>query len=164
MKNIIIYQSSTGFTRQYAEWIAESMQCEARDLKQVKANEISQYDRVIYGGWLMANTVSGLDKVKAMNPKNLVVYSVGMSSPCAELEEKIREQSKLKDMPFFYFQGGVKMKELGFLKRQMLKMIKKSIEKKEEQTAEDIKMLKMFNGEIDGLDATAIEELIRYCK
>ena len=164
MKRIVVYQSGTGFTAQYAKWIAESLQCEAKELKKVKANELSQYSRVIYGGYLMANMVSGLDKLKKMNPKDLIVFSVGMSSPNSELEEKIIEQNQLKGIPFFYFQGGVKMKELGFLQRQMLKMIKKSLEKKEEKTAEDIKMLKMFNGEMDGLDVRAIESLVRYCK
>lgn len=164
MKRIVIYNSGTGFTAQYAKWIAERLQCEVKALKKVKPNELDQYDRVIYGGYLMANMVSGLNKLKKLNPKNLVVFSVGMSSPCAELEKKIIEQSQLENIPFFYYQGGVKMNELGFLKRQMLKMRKGSIEKKEEKTEEDLKMLKIFNGELDGLDVRAIEGLVQYCK
>lgn len=164
MKTIVVYQSSTGFTEQYAKWIAERLNCEAKALKKVKGNELSQYDRVVYGGWLMANMISGLNKLKPMNPKNLVVYGVGMSSASDELTEKIIEQNQLKDMPFFYFQGGVKMDKLGFLKRQMLKMVRKSLEKKEQKTEEDIKMLRLFNESGDYSNPRAIEGLIQYCK
>ena len=54
MRQIVIYQSSTGFTKQYAKWIAERLQCEAKDIKQIKKNEISEYDRIVYGGWILA--------------------------------------------------------------------------------------------------------------
>ena len=34
MKRLVVYQSGTGFTRQYAEWIADALHCDAVDLKQ----------------------------------------------------------------------------------------------------------------------------------
>lgn len=163
MRQIVIYQSSTGFTKQYAKWIAERLQCEAKDIKQIKKNEISEYDRIVYGGWIMAGMVSGLDKIKVAKPKSLVVYGVGMKSEDDELIQKIIEQNQLINTPFFYYQGGVKMNELGFIKRQMLKMVKVSIENKQDKTAEDIKMLKLFNESGDYSNIEAIKSLVEYC-
>ena len=36
MKRIVVYESGTGFTAQYAAWIAEELQCESMKLKNTK--------------------------------------------------------------------------------------------------------------------------------
>ena len=79
MKKVVIYQSGTGFTAKYAGWIAEDLGCEAKELKNVNVNELTGYDMVIYGGWIMANNVVGYDKIKTLNLKNPVIFGVGMS-------------------------------------------------------------------------------------
>ena len=33
MKKIVIYESATGFTKKYAEWIAEELQAEIKDTR-----------------------------------------------------------------------------------------------------------------------------------
>lgn len=79
MKSIVIYKSSTGFTKQYAEWIAEEMGIKAVDINKVSTINISDYESVIFGGWIMASNISGLDKIKQLKPKKLVVFAVGAS-------------------------------------------------------------------------------------
>ena len=34
---LVVYKSVTGFTKQYAEWIAEKLNCSAVELKKVSA-------------------------------------------------------------------------------------------------------------------------------
>lgn len=79
MKSIVIYKSSTGFTKQYAEWIAEEMGIKAVDINKVSTINISDYESVIFGGWIMASNISGLDKIKQLKPKKLIVFAVGSS-------------------------------------------------------------------------------------
>lgn len=79
MKSIVIYKSSTGFTKQYAEWIAEEMSIKAIDINKVSTINISDYESVIFGGWIMASNISGLDKIKQLKPKKLIVFAVGSS-------------------------------------------------------------------------------------
>ena len=55
MNRIVVYQSETGFTRQYAEWIGAALGCEARPIKHISAQELKQYEGVIFGGWIMGN-------------------------------------------------------------------------------------------------------------
>ena len=163
MKRIVIYQSGTGFTAKYAGWIAEDLGCEAKEYKSVSMNELSGYDMVIYGGWIMANQVVGYDKIKAINLKNLVVFGVGMTVANKEVEEKIAEQNQIDPNKFFYFEGGYNPKKLGIMKKMMMNMIKKSIEKKEEKTADDLHMLKTFEG-ADNTNRDAIRDLVEYCR
>ena len=159
MKKIVVYQSGTGFTAKYAGWIAEELGCEAKEYKKMKADELKDYDMVIYGGWIMANMVFGYDKVKALKLKNVVVFGVGMSVPSDDLTAKITAQNEISQESLFYFEGGYNPKKVGFVKKMMMNMIKKSIEQKVDKTKEDIHMLETFKG-ADCTNREAIKPLI----
>lgn len=161
MKRIVVYQSGTGFTEKYARWIAEELGCEAKALKQMNVSELQNYDVVIYGGYIMANMVAGYDKIRMQNLSRVVVFGVGMSVAKEELVQTLTEQNKLEKENFFYFEGGYNPKKLGFLKKMMMNMIKKSIEKKEEKTPEDLHMLKTFEG-ADNTNRDYIKPLVQY--
>lgn len=163
MEKIVIYQSGTGFTAKYAGWIAEELGCDAKEYKKVKTDELAAYDMVIYGGWIMANMVYGYDKVKALNLKNVIVFGVGMTVPSEKVTTTIAEQNQIPGESFFYFEGGYNPQKVGFLKKMMMNMIKKSIEKKEEKTEEDIYMLETFKG-ADHTKREAITALVDCCK
>ena len=160
MKKIVVYQSSTGFTAKYAGWIAEELGCEAKPFKEVKAEELAGYDMVIYGGWIMAGMVSGYDKIKALTLKNSVVFGVGMAVPSEEVTERIAKQNQIPEGRFFYFEGGYAPEKIGFFQKMMMNMIKKSVEKKQEKTKEDIRMLETFQGK-DRTSKEAIKQLIQ---
>ena len=161
MKRIVVFKSGTGFTAKYAEWIAEELGCEAIELKKAKKIDFEKYDEVIYGGWIMANMISGYGKIRDLNLKKVIVFAVGMSVPSEEVVEKIVEQNKLQREGFFYFEGGYNPEKVGFFKKKMMNMIKKSVEKKEEKTAEDIHMLETFKG-LDNTKKEYIKPLIDY--
>lgn len=60
MKTLIIYTSQTGFTKRYAEWIAEKMSGELLDLRdaQKKSDDyFKDFDAICYGGWAMAGSL-----------------------------------------------------------------------------------------------------------
>ena len=64
MKSLIIYSSQTGFTKKYAEWLAESLECEAVDFDKVKTmtdEQFASYDTLIYGGWANAGKIVKAD-------------------------------------------------------------------------------------------------------
>ena len=163
MKKIVVYQSSTGFTAKYAGWIAEEMGCEAKPFKEVKAEELAGYDTVIYGGWIMAGMISGYDKIKALNLKNMIVFGVGMTVPSEEVSVRIAKQNQIPEDRFFYFEGGYAPEKIGFFQKMMMNMIKKSVEKKQEKTKEDIRMLETFQGK-DRTSKEAIKPLIQLVK
>jgi len=163
MKIIVIYQSATGFTAKYASWLAEALGCEAKELKKTNAEELAGYDKVVFGGWLMAGMVSGYNKVKSFGLKDLVVFGVGMSVPNEEIIKTITEQNGIDAGKFFYFEGGYDPKKVNFIKRLMMNMIKKSVEKKAEKTEDDYHVLETFKGK-DNCDINAIKPLVAFVR
>lgn len=163
MKKVVVYQSGTGFTAKYAEWIAQQLRCETKELKSVNLHELVSYDLVVYGGWIMAGMVSGYDKLKGLELKKLIVYGVGMTVPSEQIVNQLAQQNQIPRECFFYFEGGYNPQKLGFMKRMMLNMMRKSIEKKENKSAEELHMLETFQGK-DRTSKEAIKGLLEACK
>ena len=164
MKNLVVYQSSTGFTAKYANWIAKELSCEAKELKKVKAQEIAACDLVIFGGWIMGGMIMGLDKIKKMNPKKLVVFAVGASENTEKLKNNLKTQNHLEETPFFYMEGGIAFEKMSFFPKMMLKTMGKSVAKKEVKTEEDEEMLRKFSASSDNSDIANIQPLVAFVK
>lgn len=162
MKRIVIYESGTGFTARYAAWIAEELQCESMALKNVKTLNLADYDQVIFGGWMCAGKVMGYDKLVKLNTKNVVLFAVGMAPSADSVVEKIISDNGFDAERFFYFEGGYRPEKVNVIMRTMMKMLKKSIEKKAEKTEEDLYIIKTFNG-ADNAKKEAILPLVEYC-
>lgn len=162
MKRIVVYESGTGFTAQYAAWIAEELQCESVALKNTKAINPADYDQVIFGGWMCAGKVMGYDKFVKLNAKNVVLFAVGMAPSVASVAEKIVKENGFDAERFFYFEGGYRPEKVNVIMRTMMKMLKKSIEKKAEKTEEDLYIIKNFHG-ADNAKKEAIQPLVEFC-
>ena len=111
----------------------------------------------------MAGMVSGYDKMKALHLKNVVVFAVGMTNAGAEVARNIAKQNQIPEEKLFYFEGGYAPEKVGFVKRMMINMIKKPLEKKENKTAEDLYQLETFEGK-DRTNKEAIKPLIQMIK
>ena len=78
---LVVYQSKTGFTQKYAEWICEALECTCIPANQLNERDIPKFDLVIFGGGIHAGMISGLKKFKRkfkMNHgKRLVVFATG---------------------------------------------------------------------------------------
>ena len=87
MKTLIIYTSQTGFTKKYAQWIADEMGADIFDLKDARKKEkdfFDGYEAIAYGGWAMAGNAVGvkwfLDKSADWHDKHLAIVCVGPRS------------------------------------------------------------------------------------
>ena len=83
-KSIVIYTSKRGSTRQYAEWIAEDLGCEALPLSDAKGMDLHEYDCVIYGGWIRGSGIVDFDKFARMLDDEIRPdYVIGVSAGAA---------------------------------------------------------------------------------
>lgn len=161
LKTIVIYQSSTGFTKQYAQWIAEELSCEAIELAKVTGKLIEDNDRIIFGGWIMGNMINGLDKIRKMNPKELVIFAVGSTPQEIINVEEIKSINHINsDESFYYMVGGFRFEKLNFMVRGMLKALKKQDEKKENKTAQEQYMADKLGTSFDLSDRKYIHDLV----
>lgn len=124
-KILVVYQSKTGFTKKYAEWIAQKLSADIKAISKINISEINSYDIVIFGGWIMGGMISGLDKVRNCTSSKLIVFGVGFTDKKEVDISKMKEANKLTDHPFFYLEGGIKPKEMGFVARTMVKLATK---------------------------------------
>ncbi|MBR0085477.1 MAG: hypothetical protein IJL97_02895 [Lachnospiraceae bacterium] len=87
-KSIVIYTSKRGSTKQYAEWIAEDLECRALPLSDAAGINLYEYDCIIYGGWIRGSGIVDFDKFARMLDDELmhrlIVFGVGFADETAE--------------------------------------------------------------------------------
>ena len=89
-KAIVIYTSKRGSTKQYAEWIAEDLGCEARDSTDGDIRQVTlyDYDCIVYGGWIRGSGIVDFNKfakhLDADLMKRLIVFGVGFADETAD--------------------------------------------------------------------------------
>lgn len=174
MNAIVIYKTKYGATQKYAEWIAEELNCEIKNVKDVKIDEISTYDTIIYGGGLYAEVIDGvvfitrnLDKLEN---KNIVVFSTGIT-PLKYREyydklvvEKNFKSEMLNKIKIFNFMGKMKMDELSLVHKSALKTLKQIMIAKKEPTEMEKLLVELCDADGDFTDRESIKELIEYIR
>ena len=58
---IVVYKSKYGTAKQYAEWIAEDLNCEIKNMDDIRARDLEPYDNIIFGGGVHAGGIEGFD-------------------------------------------------------------------------------------------------------
>ena len=61
MNTAVIYTSQTGFTKRYAQWIAEATNADCLELSKAKTKNMDHYNTIIFGGWACTG---GIKKLK----------------------------------------------------------------------------------------------------
>lgn len=152
MNIIVVYNSKTGFTKKYATYISEELQCDMISLKDSAKKDLSNY-HIIYGGWIFGGMIMGLNKVKANT-----IFAVG-STPLDIIDvNKLKSQNNINEL--FYMPGGFDFKKHNIFIRFMLKSIKKSTMKKENKTKEEEYMATHLGESFDISDKKYIKPLI----
>lgn len=169
MKILLVYKSKTGFTKKYAKWICEEINCRLENITNIKNIDFNSYDLVIYGSRIHAGRIDGLDKIKRLNlDKKLIIFATGatpketdsiMEVWCSNLTEEER-----KNIKHFYIPAGLNYEKMGFLDKTMMKMAAMMLEKKNDKSAEDIGMQNSIKESYDISNKSRIEPLIEYIK
>lgn len=141
-KLLVTYKSITGFTKEYAEMIAEEISCTLINFKDVTVERMSTYDTVIFGGRMHAGTVDGLKKAKAFfsqsKASNLVLFTTGATPNDAkdlidEMWSNNLSSFELQTIPHFYFQSGLRYEKMPFGDRLMMKVFSIMLKKKKDK-------------------------------
>ena len=144
MKTLVIYTSQTGFTKKYAQWIAEEMKGDIYDLQDVKKKEDSffdGYEAIVYAGWCMAGNIVKVkwfwDRAAAWKGKRLAVVAVGGSpneSPEVETFKKnILSDEQSRYIKAFYCQGGFDYEKMNTASKLAMKMFISALKKKPDE-------------------------------
>ena len=140
-KTIVVYKTKYGSTKSYAQWIAEDLGCNFVDAKDIKIDELLQYDTIIYGGGLYAEIINGVSlitkNIEKLKDKKIIVYTTGITPLDVrayydgEVLEKNFKNGVPENVKIFNFLGKMKMEELTLVHRAALKSLKKIMSAKE---------------------------------
>ncbi|MBR4890467.1 MAG: flavodoxin [Clostridia bacterium] len=174
MSSIVVYKSKYGSTKNYAEWIAEELSCEAVEAKKVNADDLLKYDTIIYGGGLYAEIINGVSliakNIDKFKNKKIIVYSTGIT-PLNYREyydklviEKNFKPEMLGRIKVYNFLGKMVLDELSFAHRTALKGLKKIMSSKENPTEMEKLLIELCDADGDFTDKNSIDELLNYAK
>lgn len=139
-KVLVVYQSKTGFAEQYAQWIAQALDCKAVSYKEWKKMPPDDADIVIYGGGVYAGQIRGLRAFRETMPrrsgKQCVYFATGVAPSDSEKVRALAVSSfselDRNDAPFFYFLGGLNYENMGFFDRSLMKLVSRAMTKERE--------------------------------
>ncbi len=169
MKEIVIYNSKTGFTKQYASWIAKELECEAISNQEITRESLKPYQTIIYGGGITAGQIGGFKKFKNImldqTDKQLIVFATGATP--MEQKENIKgivaanftEEEKTR-ISFYYFQSGINYENMNFGGRMVLRMLAFMLEKKKNKTKDEIGMIQALRDSNDCSNRSHIVPLV----
>lgn len=175
MKSIIIYRSKTGFTQQYAQWLAASLSCKAVPYEKRTSVNLEEYDMLIFGGSFCAGTIGGLTwfKKETRNLKRAskVVLAVGaMPADAPEVSEALTanfSEAEQKEIRAFYLPGGLAYEKMGLKDKLMMKLFSKMMKrqaKKEGAGPEQKQMAETIARSYDSSDKAFLDPVISYVK
>lgn len=165
---VVIFNSQTGFTKRYAQWISEALSCDCMELETAKKSDLDKYGTIIFGGWACAGSISKLNWFKKNMPKwegkRLAVFCVGGSpNDNPEVETALKNclsDEEHKKAEVFYCQGGFNYEKMPAPSKLMMKMFIASLKAKKNKTEAEEIMIKMISGSYDISDKKYIEPIV----
>ena len=170
MKTVVIYQSQTGFTKQYAECIAEKTQADIICFKEAKNKDFSSYDTIAFGSWCCAGGLQKLkwfkERMSQWNDKKLVVFAVG-ASPVENPDVETSLHNMFTDeereiVKAFYCPGGLRYDKMTASSRLLMKMFAKALQSKKNKTDEEMHTANMLGKSYDISDQKYIEPIVEF--
>lgn len=176
MKEIIIYGSRYGSSRQYAHKL--SAETGIGVVKYEKVTDLSQADTVIYVGSLYGGSVLGLSKTLAKAPlkegASLIIVTVGLSDPADRETVKNIEASVRSCLPealysrssFFHLRGGIDYSSLSPGHKAMMSLLCFNLKRQPVQKLreEDREFLKTYGKNISFIDFSSLNPLINFLR
>lgn len=173
MKTLIIYTSQTGFTKKYAEWLAQKTSGDMLELKEAQKKDdafFEGFEAIVYGGWVMAASVVKvkwfLNKATSWKDKKLAVFCVGGSpndNPDIEgMLKNMMTDEQREYIKAFYCQGGFNYERMNAPSRLAMKMFVSALKKKKDPTEEEKIMTQMVATSYDISDEKYLEPVIDY--
>lgn len=169
---IVIYNSQTGFTKKYAQWISEALECEFVELSEANKMNFEQYETIIFGGWACAGGVSKIkwfkNNMKKWDNKKLAVYCVG-GSPIENPEIEVAMKSwfteeEHKKVTSFYCPGGFNYEKMPRASKLMMKMFIGALKAKKDKTEAEQIQIEMISKSYDISDRKYIEPIVAWAK
>ncbi len=172
MKTAVVYKSISGFTKTYAEWIAEDLGADLFALDRVSDSVFSEYDAIVFGGSLHAVGINGVKflnrNFEKLDGKKVVVFAVGASPNREGIPDEVLNKNftaeRRKEIRFFYFRGGFDFSKLDLPNKILMTVFKWSLKRKKSRTEDEQGMLEAYRKPMDFTDRESVKPLLEYVR
>lgn len=141
----IVYTSQTGHTGKYAKILGEKTGLQVYNLKEA-AKELDRGTRIIYLGWLFANSIKGYKKANRLFNIS-AICAVGLGDTGTGVAEVRKRNSLPESTPLFTMQGGIDRSKLRGFHKLMIKMLTKGLTSQKNPSEQDKRMLELLTHE-----------------
>ena len=156
----LLYVSKTGFTKQYAAYIAEKLKLQAIEYK--KGSGLNKNDNIIFCSFVFGGNISRLSDIRnEVDKRNIRVLACGIVPPSSEVISQLAKENHFDAEQIYYVPGGLDYSKLNFLKRSILMMVKGSLEKKVVRSADEEETLRRLNIGGSYVDLSYCDALIK---
>lgn len=165
-KTVIIYRSKTGFSRRYAQWLAEDLQCQAVDYRERNRLRLPEYGTIILAGGLYAGQMAGLGWLKKQLPglagRRIAALAVGCAPAATpDLPESMDKLfGSTPQIKGFYCQGGLDYEHMGAVDRTLMAGLRSMLRKDPEKA----EMLDYISKSFDVLKRESLEPVLAWVR
>jgi menaquinone-dependent protoporphyrinogen IX oxidase len=168
LRTVVVYRSISGFTKKYAEWIANDLSADIYDIRELNIDRFIDYDLIIFGGSLHAVGINGVKFIKEnlgkLSEKKIVIFAVGASPPKENVLDEIRNNNfsdeQQKKIMFYYLRGGFDYSKLNFSNQVLMTLYRIRLKMKKNRTSDEIGMLAAYSKPIDCTKKENIKNII----
>lgn len=174
MKTVVVYKSISGFTKKYAEWIADDLETECVDISDLRGRALPEDTVVVFGGSLHAIGINGYAKLRrylaGRKIRELVVFAVGASPAKPGVEEEIKRANFTtageKAIRLYYLRGGFDFYRLDPLNKVLMTLFRLKIKAKreEDRNPDERGMLASYDAPLDAAKRENIREIVEYAR
>lgn len=168
MKAVIVYYSQTGFSRRYAQWLAEALGCDCVPFNRRTKVKLDDYDVLIFGSGISAGKIRQLswfkESMATREGRKKIVFAVGaMPQEATEAIDKMFQQNftpeQRESFELFYLQGGLSYEKMSFPERLAMRMLC-AVMRRKRFTPEEEGMFRMIEKSFDAADKNAIAPIV----
>ena len=169
MKTYIIYNSKTGFTKRYADWIAEELGLGAQPYKGFDIKALNGDDTVVFCGRIMAGKIDCLKDLKKLlsekQVNSLILAAVGATPAASEaaintIWANNLTADEMDKIPHFYLEGGIDYEKMGFGERTILKAAIKFLTNKKDKTSVEAELERVMGSSFDNTSRDNLAPLL----
>ena len=191
MKIIVVYKSKYGTAEQYAKWIAEELNCDVKEMGEIKARDLDAYDGIIFGGGVHAGGIEGFDTFrKWLKPvlsdayfasfdegvnfrqdwykpsKKIIIFAVGINvqnfDARAELRNVNFDKKWLRHVTCYFLDGKYEPEKVQGADKLVMKFTTKLLNDKGlNMNADERQLLDRINNGCDLVDRSQIEPILK---
>lgn len=166
-KILIVYYSSTGFTKKYAEWLKSELNADICKFEVIKNFNLNDYKTVIFGSCLRAGKIKDLHKFMRIAKKSncrVLIFTTGSMDYDDAMKSRVLEKNarsvKIPLSTMFYCPGGLDFEHMEPVHKSMVEFYLKMLKRSKNKNADEELLAKADTISFDATDKKYIEPII----